>query len=328
MLLIPEGKDNNMLDIKTIDVHTHMLFPCYLEGLADMGVDPVREDGFPTPSWNAEDHLASMEEAGIETSILSLSSPHIHYGDGVKAVALARKINEETAALCKRYPDKFKYAAVLPLPEIEASVEEIKYNYDELGCVAVKVASNNNGMYLGNSELAPVYEELNKRKAIIIIHPTRAQAIPSGVFTEGPAPLFEFIADTTRSIIDMITNGVLEKYPDIKVIVPHCGSYLPFVVHRLIGISKILIPDGLMSEVDVANSVAKLYFDVAGEALPVALDALLKITDPSHIMYGSDYPYTPLPFVKANRKKLENYEPIKPYIEDIWRNNAIELFGL
>lgn len=317
-----------MLDIKTIDVHSHMLPASYLDGLNDMGISPLKEDGFPTPKWDAESHVAFMEEVGIETSILSLSTPHIHNGNSEKAIALARKINEDTAAVCKKYPDKFKYAAVLPLPEIEASLEEIRYNYDELGCVAVKVASNNFGLYLGDPKLAPVYEELNKRKAIIIIHPSRAQAVPTGVFTEGPAPLFEYIADTTRTVIDMITKGVLEQYPDIKVIVPHCGSYLPFVIHRLIGISKILIPNGLMSDVDVAANVSKLYFDMAGDALPVAMDALLKIADPSHIMYGSDYPYTPAPMIKVNREKFENYEPIKPYIEDMFRNNAIKLFNL
>ena len=316
-----------MTDIGIIDVHSHMLFPCYLKGLKEMGIDPVKEDGFPTPEWSVEAHLEFMENIGIETSILSLSTPHIHHGDGELAVRLARRINEESAALCRQYPDKFKYAAVLPLPEVEDSIEEIRYNYNEPGCVAVKVASNNFGVYLGDSKLDPVFEELNNKKAVVMIHPSRAQAVPAHVFTEKPAPLFEYIVDTTRTVIDMITAGTLEKYPDIKIIVPHCGSYLPFVMHRLIGISKILIPNGLMSDVDVAGNVAKLYFDVAGDAFPVALPALLQIADPSHILFGGDYPYTPEPFVKNNREKFENYEPIRPYLEDIFRNNAIKLFS-
>ena len=305
-----------------------MLFPSYLEGLKEMGIDPVREDGFPTPAWSVESHLEFMDTVGIETSILSLSTPHIHHGDGKLAVKLARRINEDTADLCRRYPDRFRYAAVLPLPEIEASVEEIRYNYGQPGCVAVKAASNNCGVYLGDSRLNSVYEELNRRKAVVIIHPSRAQAVPTGVFTEGPAPLFEYIVDTTRTVIDMITSGILEKYPDIKVIVPHCGSYLPFVMHRLIGISRILIPNGQMPDTDVAGSIAKLYFDVAGDALPVALPALLQIADPSHILYGGDYPYTQAPFIAINREKIESYEPLRQHLEDIFRNNAVKLFGL
>jgi len=303
-----------------------MLFPCYLKGLKEIGIDPVREDGFPAPEWSAEAHMEFMENVGIETSILSLSTPHIHHGDSELAVRLARRINEESAALCRQYPDKFKYAAVLPLPEIEDSVEEISCNCHEPGCVGVKVASNNFGVYLGDSKLDPVFEELNKRKAVVIIHPSRPQAVPANVFTEGPAPLFEYIADTTRTVIDMITKGTLEKYPDIKIIVPHCGSYLPFVMQRLIGISRILIPNGLMSDVDVAGNVAKLYFDVAGDAFPVAMPALLQIADPSHILFGGDYPYTPAPFVKSNMEKLESYEPIRPYLDGIFRNNAVKLF--
>ncbi len=99
-------------------------------------------------------------------------------------------------------------------------------------------------------------------------------------------------------------------------------------MHRLIGISKVLIPNGLMSDVDVAGNIARLYFDVAGDALPVALPALLQIADPSRILYGGDYPYTPAPMIKANREKLESYEPLRPYLEDVFRNNAVRLFCL
>lgn len=313
---------------KAIDVHSHFILPCYLEGLAEKGIDPMKEDGFPTPSWSAEEHVEFMKQAGIDHCVLSLSTPHIHSGDGIHAAALARQINAEIAQICRKYPEEFSFTACLPMPEVEASVEEIRYAYEELGAVGVKAASNSNGVYLGDPVMDPIFEELNKRKAVMLIHPSRPQKVPENVFTEGPAPLFEYIADTTRAVINMITNGTLEKYPDIKVVVPHSGSFLPLVIHRLIGISEVLIPKGLMERVDVEKNFRRLYFDIAGDTLPIALDALLKVVDVSHIMYGGDFPYTPAPIIARKKAMLEENPSLKPYAEDIFGNNAEKLFGL
>ena len=314
--------------IKIIDVHSHFILPCYLDGLKQMHINPAQEDGFPTPPWSVEGHLAFMEEAGIDHSILSLSTPHIHHGDDALAIALCRQINEETSAICHAHPDKFSFAACLPTPSVDGSLAEIAYAYDHLGAVGVKVASNNNGVYLGDPSLDPIFEELNRRKAVITIHPSRAQATPNNVFTSGPAPLFEYIADTTRAVLNIITNGTLEKYPDIKVIVPHSGSFLPFVIHRLIGISEVLIPKGLMEPVDVLGCFNRLYFDIAGDALPIALDALLKVADPSHIMYGADYPYTPSVPIIRKQKQLLEYPPLQPIKEEVFYKNAAKLYGI
>lgn len=314
--------------MKIVDVHSHFILPCYLDGLKQMNINPAQEDGFPTPAWSVEGHLAFMEEAGIDHSILSLSTPHIHHGDDALAIALCRRINEDTAAVCSAHPDKFSFAACLPTPNVEGSLAEIAYAYDKLGAVGVKLASNNNGVYLGDPALDPVFEELNRRKAVITIHPSRAQATPDNVFTSGPAPLFEYIADTTRAVLNMITNGTLEKYPDIKVIVPHSGSFLPFVIHRLIGISEVLIPKGLMEPVDVLGCFNRLYFDIAGDALPIALDALLKVADPSHIMYGADYPYTPSVPIVRKQKQLLEYPQLQPFKEKVFYKNAAKLYGL
>lgn len=311
-----------------IDVHSHMILPSYLEGLKQMHVDPEAEDGFPSPVWTLEQHLQFMQETGITKTILSLSSPHIHHGDDAKARQLARQINEETAAICQKYPDKFNYAAVLPLPDVHGSLDEIQYNYDKLGAVAVKAASNNHGVYLGDERLDPVFAELNRRQAVVIIHPTRPEAVPEHVFTAGPIPLFEFIADTTRTVIDLIAKGTLEKYPQVKVVVPHCGSFLPFLVQRLEGITKILADKKRMAPINVQAGMKNLYFDVAGMALPVALPSLLKITTPDHLFYGSDYPYTPDAMIQKLLKDLEDYEPIQPYLQDILANNAKKLFHL
>jgi len=313
--------------MKIIDVHSHFILDSYIEGLANQNIDPFQEDGFPTPTWSVGAHLNYMQEANIEKSILSLSTPHIHHGDANAAAKLARQLNEEIADICSYHPKQLSFAACLPLPDVDASLEEIAYAYDHLGAVGVKVASNNNGVYLGDTSLDPVFEELNKRHAVITIHPSKPKQVPEHVFTAGPTPLFEYLGDTTRAVLNMIVNGTLEKYPDIKVVVPHSGSFLPLVIHRLIGISEVLIPQKVMEPVNVKENFQKLYFDVAGDALPVALDALLKVADPSHIMYGSDFPYTPVPMILKKLEGLLAYPEILPYLEDILYNNARKLYG-
>lgn len=314
--------------MKIIDVHSHFILDSYLEGLKYQNVDPFLEDGFPTPNWSPEKHLKYMEEAGIERCILSLSTPHVHHGDDDAAASLARRVNEETAQICERYPGKFVFSACLPLPAVEATLEEIAYAYDTLGAVGVKVASNNHGVYLGDPVLDPVFEELNRREAVITIHPSKPQEVPGNVFTAGPTPLFEYLGDTTRAVLNMIVKGTLEKYPNIKVIVPHSGSFLPLVIHRLMGISEVLIPKGVMEPVNVKDSFKKLYFDIAGDALPVALDALMKVADSTHIMYGGDFPYTPIPMVIKKQQELLQFPKIQPYLEDMMHHNAERLFGL
>lgn len=312
---------------RIIDIHSHFILPIYKESLARAGISPEKEDGFPIPSWSAELHLQYMDTAEIETCILSLSSPHIHFGNDKAACELARLINEETASIRDKYPDRFGFAACLPMPNVAGSIEEVKYAFEVLHADGVKVPSNSFGVYLGDSRFDPLFEELNKRQAVVMIHPSRPQQVPKDVFTAGPAPLFEFIADTTRAVINMITNGTIERYPDLKIIVPHSGSFLPFIAHRLMGISEILIPNGLMAPVNVFKNIDKLYFDLAGDALPVAFEALMKIADPQKIMYGGDFPYTPAPKAINNRKALEKHPSIVPIKQDVFYKNAIRLFN-
>lgn len=306
---------------KIFDVHAHFIIPEYMESLQKHG--RVMEDGFPSPLWNIEEHLAYMDLAGIEKCLLSQSSPHFHSGDAKEAVRLGRLMDETAAALKQNYPDKFLFAASLPLPEVEASIDALNYAYDVLGADAVKLPSNACGIYPGDMRLDPIFKALNDRKAIVILHPTAPSVVPSGCFTAGPLPLMEFIGDTTRAVINLITTGTLEKYTDIKVVVPHCGSFLPNIIDRLTGITKVLASKGIGKPVDVTSSMKALYFDVAGDCLPAGIDILLTMTDEDHIMFGGDFPYTPKEVIAAKVKALADEPKTAPYLEKMMYENAV-----
>lgn len=314
--------------VPSVDVHSHALPKSYLDALAALGVDPVAEDGFPTPEWSEEEHLAFMEQTGQEFCVLSISTPHIHRGDDAAAARLARSVNDELAAVCSRHSDRLGFSALLPVPAAEASIDEARRCLDELGALGVKLPSNGNGVYLGDPSLDPLMEFLDGRSAVVTVHPSRPSAVPQNTFTAGPAPLFEYVADTTRAVLNLMAHGVIDRYPRIRWVIPHAGSFLPEVAHRLAGISHVLVPAGLMERVDVMGNLRGLWWDLAGDALPVMLPVLLEVCDPTHLLYGSDYPYTPAPAIARNKQALCECRELAPVLDDAMHSNAARLYGL
>ena len=311
-----------------IDVHAHFLMPDYINLLKKH--DAIMEDGFPLPDWKIEKHLELMEKCHISWSLLSLSSPHPYFkGYDKEALSICRKLNEACQDIKRNYPNQFGFSACLPLPNVEAAIEEAIYALDVLHADGIKLASNSRGQYLGCKELEPLMEELNKRSAVCNIHPHRPEPIKEGLFSSGPVPLFEFLADTTRSVLNLVSNGVILRYPNIKWIIPHCGSFLPNIYDRYLGMSKVLIPQGMMEDIDVKKSFEKLYYDLSGNPAPNLLRWLLTITSEDHILYGSDYPFTAANQIETNLDKLEkmlNEEDLKSYKSKILRDNGKKLF--
>lgn len=308
-----------------IDVHTHMIPECYRAALTDTG--RIMEDGFPCPPWSAQQHLHFMDEMGIDLSVLSISSPHHMHDLTVDEVALTRQINDEMAAL-SRSTDRFRFAASLPLPMMEESVAEACRALDELGAVAVKFPTNACGVYPADPRLAPLMDVLNERNAVVIFHPCKPSAVPEDCFTAGPLPLFEFLGDTTRAVIDLIARNATERWPNIRFVVPHMGSFLPPLMNRLAGITRIFAEKGLGEAVDPRRALDQFYFDLAGNALDASVAALLTMTTPDHLLYGSDHPYTPVAEAEKNLGKMNSHPLMVPHIEAIYSQNAKKLLNL
>ena len=308
-----------------IDVHTHMIPQCYRSALTEAG--RITEDGFPCPPWNTEQHVAFMDEMGIDLSVLSISSPHHMHDLTDDEVDLTRQINDEMAALC-RTNDRFRFAACLPLPMVAESVAEACRALDELGAVAVKFPTNACGLYPGDPCLAPLMDALNERHAVVLFHPCKPAAVPEGCFTAGPLPLFEFLGDTTRAVIDLIARNAAERWPHIRYVVPHMGSFLPPLVERLAGITAILAARGKGEAIDPRKALRSFYFDLAGNALDASLTGLLTMTTPDRLLYGSDHPYTPQAEAKNNLRKIKTNSLLSPHLEKLFSQNAKTLLKL
>ena len=277
--------------MEKIDVHSHYFPPAYNQML-DRRNMKLLDGGFPRPEWNEEIHLSSMEKLGITYSVLSISSPHLHMGDAGEAIEAARASNEYGAGLMKKYPDKIGVFASLPLPEIDAAVKEIAYCTNELHVTGFALQTNSLGVYLGDPRLDPVMDALNREKAVVLIHPTKPQVVPSGVNETLPYPMMEFFFDTCRAVMNLILTKTINRYPDIRFVIPHAGAYLPIISDRVASMSKMLCPDG---SVDIGKCLAGLYYDLGGTSMPKQYGNLCQITSKEHILYGSDIPFTPLP---------------------------------
>ena len=309
-----------------IDVHCHMISNAYLEAVKAHGME--MDEGFPIPGWDADAHLQFMDEAGIRTSVLTMPAPQPYFGDGAESAAICRKYNEEAAALKALHPGRFLFCAALPLPDVERALEEAKYALEVLGADGVKLASNSYGQYLGEPELEPLMAYLNSRKAVIITHPHKPSAANDKLIAAVPLASYEYLAETTRAILNMVAHDVLVRYPELKVVVPHCGSFLPNALPRFKGLLPVMINQGYMQPVDVDANISRLYFDLAGAATDDVIESLLTITEPSHILYGSDYPYVAAPALVGAKKSLEARlasHGLDP--EDALSRNAARLFG-
>ncbi|MDE7136756.1 MAG: amidohydrolase family protein, partial [Muribaculaceae bacterium] len=220
-------------NIQAIDVHSHIVTDEYLKYLADNNA--LMEDGYPLPSWDENSHLAFMDSAGIERSILTLSSPQPWFGNLEESRKVIRSVNERMAQAKLNHHDRFLWCAALPQPDIMASVNEAVFALDSLGADGIKLATSVNGVYLGDSIYEPLMNVLDEREAVVILHPVKPNTVNDGTFTGGPIFVYEYPAETTRTVLNMVAHNVRPRYPNIKFVVPHSGSFMPYEVPRLKG---------------------------------------------------------------------------------------------
>lgn len=313
---------------QTVDVHTHIIIPEYVEVLKAHGAE--LEETFPLPAWDAERHIAFMDSASIRTAVLTMPAPQPYYDDTEESAKCIRRVNEVSAKVKQQYPGRFKFCAALPLPDVDAAIREAIYALDTLGADGVKLATNSRGQYLGDKELDPLMEVLNERHAVIIIHPHRPTPYPEEIIATTPLAMYEYPAETTRAVVNMLSRNVLVRYPNLKVVVPHCGSFLPLALPRMKSILPAMVEQGYMQPINWEGNLSRLYFDLAGNPTVDVLHSLLTLTTPDHILYGSDYPYLPDVVLKSNLQRLKQTlasdKELARYSEDILRKNAERLF--
>ncbi len=334
-----------------IDTHHHLLTAQYVEELSKVGV--VQSGGIPFPRWQPEDSLAVMDRYGIQMALLSVSSPGLCFGNDTTTRIVGRALNEFAAQSMTRWPDRLGFFATLPLPNVDDALAEIAYALDTLHADGIGLLSNYAGIYLGDSRFDAVFAELDRRAAVVFIHPTvfTSSEIPSARNAGSPIPtmpgfMLEFIFDTTRAVASLVISGTLKRYPHMRFILSHAGGTIPFVANKIVsgvmvtalarpGATDITTPPSpeVMGKViqtaheETFAQLQSLYYDTALSANVNALSSLQQLVPASHILLGTDYPFAPEAETPSNLKGIETYAGFSQQErEDIERNNALRLF--
>lgn len=285
-----------------IDLHAHFLPPEYRAALLEHGHFTI--GGYPTPQWSPESAIDFMDRWGIQSQALSVSDPGVSFLHGKDARDLARYCNTYAARLFRTHRTRFGAFAVLPMPDVAASIAELEYALDTLHLDGVVLLSAYDGVYLGDPRFEPLMAALNRRKAFVFVHPA---AIPDNAKPSLPLPDFleEFTFDTTRAATLMLAGGTLRRYPGIRFQLSHAGGTLPFLSWRIGLLAETPVgnhwPAGAPrpSALDVQQLIRTFYFDTALSASEAAMRSVLAVAPRSHIVFGSDWPFSQTVFLEG-----------------------------
>ncbi len=303
-----------------IDTHHHFYPPEYHRAW----IDWENKRGIPhfaqQEAWTLENAFKDMDKAGVSKAILSLAStPGVWFDYAVPEInKMVRLVNDHAAKLVKDYPNRFGMFATLTMVDVPSTLKEIEYVFDVLGADGVGLQTNYGDKWPGHADFAPIFAELNRRKAVVYFHPLVAACC--GRLSVGTYPaVIEVPHDTTRAVVSLLLSGSLAKFRDIKWIFSHGGGTIPMLAGRINffhgqakNIAEIA-PNGIEAE------FKRLFYDTANATHPSSMAALLKLVPSSQVTYGSDYPYVPM---DTQIKNLEGSGLEPEVLEQIKHLNA------
>ena len=303
-----------------IDVHQHFVPPFWAKELPTHGGDP---SGTAIPQWTRDGALALMDSQQIATGMLSLTAPGVVSWYKTQRREMARRVNEYAANLVAERPDRFGHFATLPLPDIDGAMREVEFAFDALGADGVILLANYGGKYLGDPAFEPLWAELDRREAVVFIHPAQP---PLPTIDGVAGPLVDYPFDTTRAAVQIVLNGINTRYRKVRVILSHAGGFVPYASHRFAELARVFRADA-QTPSDILSAFQRFYFDTALSAGNAALPTLKAFAGADHILFGSDFPYVSGEIAASFTRSLDAYGDLT-VTERVAINhgNAIDLF--
>lgn len=306
-----------------IDTHHHFFPPDYLEPLAvwnkQQGVAPGLQK--PQQEWSPAVTLEAMDKFGVATGVLSISTPGVWFGESGQARRLARICNDFGAGMVRDHPGRFALFAAMPMPATDGVLHEIEYALDTLRADGIGFMTSYGDIWPGDARFAPIFEELDRRKAVAYFHPTLPNCCGS-LIPGVPAALIEYPHDTARAILSLLVSGAFARYKNIRFLFSHAGGSIAMLAGRIAnGLSARknlaeIAPQG------VARELQKLYYDTANSTYAPTIAALLKLVPASQVVFGTDFPYVPIAHNVEGFTKLGLSPGVRHAIE---RGNAERL---
>jgi 6-methylsalicylate decarboxylase len=279
----------------------------------------------PAP-WSKESTLSYMDDAGINVAITSISTPGVHMGDDAAARDLARRVNEISAELIQGRPDRFGGFAALPLPDVDGALRALEYGLDVLKLDGVVLFSNARGIYLGDARFRPLFDELERRAAVVFVHPTSSPD-PAARTLGLPDSLIDFTADTTRAVAQLHYGNTFARTPNVKYIFSHAGGTIPYLATRFSIVDEMNVIPGAEVRGKTADTLRRLYWDTALSWHPQNLRMLRSVVSMGQVLFGSDFPYLRRDLAVSCRHEVESSTELQAdESRAVLAGNALTLF--
>jgi predicted TIM-barrel fold metal-dependent hydrolase len=286
----------------TVDLHQHVIPDFYWEASNE---DGNAAGGITPPRWSLDAAIAYLDEAMIDVAVPSISTPGVHFGDDAAARTLARRVNEYLADLKRQRPDRFGGFAALPLPDIDGSLEQIDYALDVLELDGVSIMTNADGTYLGDTRFDPIFAELQRRAAVLFVHPT-ASPDPIAHTLGLPDSLLDYPVDTSRAIAKLHYSNTFARTPDVRYVLAHAGGTIPYLASRFAIVDEMNVIPGARERGALADALPRLYWDTASAFSDPVLHLLRSVTGLGNVVFGTDYPYPHDAISIAGLHQLQN----------------------
>jgi predicted TIM-barrel fold metal-dependent hydrolase len=310
---------------RRIDVHHHLLPPEFLADLKRRGVHWTGGSP-PVPGWTPALGREMMERNGIAFAMSSVV-PQVDWGDEEAAVSCARMANEYSARVVHDDPKHFGAFATLPLPYAADAARELEHALDTLKLDGVVLFASQGNQYLGDSSYAELFEELERRKAVVFIHPN---TVPPGAIVPKisvPWGIVDFVMDTSRAVTNLLFTGTLERYPSIRYIVSHAGGAIPYLALRIAFSENLPSWPHENTPQGAPYYLRRLYYDTALSTSEQVFAALREFVPTSQVLFGSDYPMVPEKVVTIETQMIEASKVLDDKTRRaIDRENALALF--
>jgi predicted TIM-barrel fold metal-dependent hydrolase len=305
-----------------IDIHHHVVPDFYIDVLHGLGITGAF--GILLPRVDIEEHIRILNDLGIETAIASISTPGVYFKNAAFSRELARRCNDHLRGLMDRYPRRFGGFASLPLPDVKGACLELERSLDELHMDGVVLLSNVLGVYVGDPRYEEVFAEMSKRDVVIYVH-------PNDPLSPAPKPIDTTVdtgLETTRAAFSLLKSRILERYPNLRVILSHTGGITPYMARDIALASLNSADEESWSELNLARRtkiLSSFYYDTITACGKAAFSTVKELRDESHILFGTDLVWLPLRLAKLKTATLRRFFDRQTFL-DITRGNALRLF--
>ena len=315
-----------------VDVHAHCYPQFYIDELARIGIDKGGGVGVPIPLWGgAQQRIAEMDGFGVDMEVLALSAPNVYFQDRVLSRSLAERTNDFIANVAEESPKRFLSLASIPLTDLDDALEELARALDTLKMDGIVLGTNVNNVPLSDDRFLPFFEEVNRRKTPVVLHPQKSlveKLMPEEDEGLGIPSSVGFLFETTRTMAQMTFKGTFERLPDLTFVLPHSGGAIPFLCPRWDIFYRSRPKGHRLKQLSYPPShyLKRHYYDTALSYAHSSLRCTLDFAGADHVVLGTDHPYTNDFRGKETVESIEMFDLSSEEKEKIFSGNAARLF--